>query len=84
MEGSTDLYSLGSGTLTTIRYQAEILGPTVRPFDGAVGPGSPVLSHMHTSTLGPYKLLSYCNEISLKQTHLLYYFFHSSFHPRVR
>uniref|UniRef100_A0A8C4TJ22 Transposase n=1 Tax=Erpetoichthys calabaricus TaxID=27687 RepID=A0A8C4TJ22_ERPCA len=39
MEGHTDLYRLDNGTLTAIRYQDEILGPTVRPYAGAVGPG---------------------------------------------
>lgn len=36
MERCTDLYREGNGTLTTIRYWDEILGPIVR---GAVGPG---------------------------------------------
>ncbi len=39
MEGRTDLYRLDSGTLTAIRYRDEILGPIVRPYAGAVGPG---------------------------------------------
>ncbi len=39
MEGHTDLYRLENGTLTAIRYQDEILGPTVRPYTGAVCPG---------------------------------------------
>ncbi|KAI4895705.1 hypothetical protein NFI96_019616, partial [Prochilodus magdalenae] len=39
LEGRTDLYRLDNGTLTTIRYQDEILGPVVRPYTGAVGPG---------------------------------------------
>ncbi|KAI4900201.1 hypothetical protein NFI96_017677, partial [Prochilodus magdalenae] len=39
LEGRTDLYRLGNGTLTAVRYQDEILGPVVRPCAGAVGPG---------------------------------------------
>jgi len=39
MEGRTDLYRLDNGTLNAIRYQDEILGPIVRPYAGAVGPG---------------------------------------------
>ncbi|KAI4878144.1 hypothetical protein NFI96_028402, partial [Prochilodus magdalenae] len=39
LEGHTDLYRLDNGTLTAIRYQNEILGPLVRPYAGAVGPG---------------------------------------------
>ncbi len=39
MEGRTDLYRLDNGTLTSIRYWDEILGPIVRPYAGAVGPG---------------------------------------------
>ncbi|KAI4890921.1 hypothetical protein NFI96_007190 [Prochilodus magdalenae] len=39
LEGRTDLYRLDNGTLTAIRYQDEILGPVVRPYTGAVGPG---------------------------------------------
>jgi len=39
MEGHTDLYRLDNGTLTSIRYRDEILGPIVRPYTGAVGPG---------------------------------------------
>ncbi len=39
MEGRTDLYRLDNGTLTAIRYWDEILGPIVRPYAGAVGPG---------------------------------------------
>ncbi|KAI4895597.1 hypothetical protein NFI96_008461, partial [Prochilodus magdalenae] len=39
LEGRTDLYRLDSGTLTANRYQDEILGPVVRPYAGAVGPG---------------------------------------------
>ncbi|KAI4888574.1 hypothetical protein NFI96_004052 [Prochilodus magdalenae] len=39
LEGHTDLYRLDHGTLTAIRYQDEILGPVVRPYAGAVGPG---------------------------------------------
>ncbi|KAI4872921.1 hypothetical protein NFI96_005299 [Prochilodus magdalenae] len=39
LEGCTDLYRLDNGTLTAIRYQDEILGPVVRPYAGAVGPG---------------------------------------------
>ncbi len=39
MEGCTDLYRLDNGTLTAIRYRDEILGPIVRPYTGAVGPG---------------------------------------------
>ena len=39
MEGHTDLYRLDNGTLTAIRYRDEILGPIVRPYAGAVGPG---------------------------------------------
>ncbi|XP_067249272.1 membrane-spanning 4-domains subfamily A member 15-like [Chanodichthys erythropterus] len=34
MEGCTDLYRLDNGTLTAIRYQDEILGPTVRSYAG--------------------------------------------------
>lgn len=39
IEGCTDLYRLGNGTLTGIRYQDEMVvpGPTVRPYTGAVG-----------------------------------------------
>ncbi len=37
MEGRTDLYRLDDGTLTAIRY--EILGPIVRPYAVALGPG---------------------------------------------
>ncbi|KAI4898896.1 hypothetical protein NFI96_004812 [Prochilodus magdalenae] len=39
LEGRTDLYRLDTGTLTAIRYRDEILGPGVRPYAGAVGPG---------------------------------------------
>ncbi|KAI4904895.1 hypothetical protein NFI96_009961 [Prochilodus magdalenae] len=39
LEGRTDLYRLDNGSLTAIRYQDEILGPVVRPYAGAVGPG---------------------------------------------
>ncbi|KAI4876818.1 hypothetical protein NFI96_009587, partial [Prochilodus magdalenae] len=39
LEGCTDLYRLDNGTLAAIRYQDEILGPVVRPYAGAVGPG---------------------------------------------
>ncbi|KAI4876329.1 hypothetical protein NFI96_002698 [Prochilodus magdalenae] len=39
LEGRTDLYRLDNGTLTAIRYQDKILGPVVRPYAGAVGPG---------------------------------------------
>ncbi|KAI4874306.1 hypothetical protein NFI96_001220 [Prochilodus magdalenae] len=39
LEGRTDLYRLDNGTLTAIRYQDEILGPVVRLYAGAVGPG---------------------------------------------
>ncbi|KAI4889174.1 hypothetical protein NFI96_009756 [Prochilodus magdalenae] len=39
LEGRTDLYRLDNGTLTAIRYQDEILGPVVRHYAGAVGPG---------------------------------------------
>ncbi|KAI4897064.1 hypothetical protein NFI96_011413, partial [Prochilodus magdalenae] len=39
LEGRTDLYRLDNGTLTAIRHQDEILGPVVRPYAGAVGPG---------------------------------------------
>ncbi len=41
MEGCTDVYMLVNGPLTAIRYRDEILGPIVRPFAGAVGPGFP-------------------------------------------
>ncbi|KAI4896799.1 hypothetical protein NFI96_026708 [Prochilodus magdalenae] len=39
LEGRTDLYKLDNGTLTAIRHRDEILGPLVRPYAGAVGPG---------------------------------------------
>ncbi|KAI4888054.1 hypothetical protein NFI96_003401 [Prochilodus magdalenae] len=39
LEGRTDLYRLDNGTLTAIRHRDEILGPVVRPYAGAVGPG---------------------------------------------
>ncbi len=39
MEGCTDLYRLDNGTLTDIGNRDEILGPIVRPYSGAVGPG---------------------------------------------
>ncbi|KAI4882733.1 hypothetical protein NFI96_028535, partial [Prochilodus magdalenae] len=39
LNGRTDLYRLDNGTLTAIRYQNETLGPVVRPYAGAVGPG---------------------------------------------
>ena len=39
LEGRTDLYVLGRGTMTAIRYRDEILRPIVRPYAGAVGPG---------------------------------------------
>ncbi|KAI4891845.1 hypothetical protein NFI96_029011 [Prochilodus magdalenae] len=39
LEGCTDLYRLDNGSLTAIGYQDEILGPVVRPYAGAVGPG---------------------------------------------
>ncbi|KAI3351367.1 hypothetical protein L3Q82_005907 [Scortum barcoo] len=35
MEGRTDLYCLGNGSLTAIRYRDEILQPIVRPYAGA-------------------------------------------------
>lgn len=40
-EGRTDLCRLSNGILTVIKYQGEILGPTIRPYTGAVGPGLP-------------------------------------------
>ncbi|KAI4902724.1 hypothetical protein NFI96_031916, partial [Prochilodus magdalenae] len=39
LEGLTDLHRLDNGTLTAIRHRDEILGPVVRPYAGAVGPG---------------------------------------------
>ncbi|KAI4889992.1 hypothetical protein NFI96_013255 [Prochilodus magdalenae] len=39
LEGHTDLYRLDNGTLTAIRHRDKILGPLVRPYAGAVGPG---------------------------------------------
>ncbi|TWW73864.1 Transposable element [Takifugu flavidus] len=39
LEGCRDLYRLNNGTLTAIRYRDEILGPIVRTYAGAVGPG---------------------------------------------
>ncbi|KAI4884203.1 hypothetical protein NFI96_002688 [Prochilodus magdalenae] len=39
LEGCTDLYRPDNGTLTAIRHRDEILGPVVRPYTGAVGPG---------------------------------------------
>ncbi|KAI4894222.1 hypothetical protein NFI96_027092 [Prochilodus magdalenae] len=39
LEGRIDLYRPDHGTLTAIRHQDEILGPAVRPYAGAVGPG---------------------------------------------
>ena len=39
LEGHTPPYVLARGTLTAIRYQDEILRPTVRPYAGAVDPG---------------------------------------------
>ncbi|KAI4903486.1 hypothetical protein NFI96_009665, partial [Prochilodus magdalenae] len=39
LERRTDLYRLDDGTLTAIRDQDEILGPLVRLYAGAVGPG---------------------------------------------
>ncbi|KAI4873746.1 hypothetical protein NFI96_000047 [Prochilodus magdalenae] len=39
LEGLTDLYRLDNGTLTAIRHRDEILGPLVRLYAGAVGPG---------------------------------------------
>ncbi|MBN3291941.1 TCB2 transposase, partial [Polypterus senegalus] len=39
MEGRTDIYCVGNGALTAIRYRDEILEPIVRPYAGAVGPG---------------------------------------------
>ncbi|KAI4898253.1 hypothetical protein NFI96_009927, partial [Prochilodus magdalenae] len=39
LEGHTDLYRLGNGTLTAIRHWDEILGPVVRPYAAAVAPG---------------------------------------------
>ncbi|KAI4878552.1 hypothetical protein NFI96_016749, partial [Prochilodus magdalenae] len=47
LEGCTDLYRLDNDTLTAIRYQDEILGPVVRPYAGAVGPGF-LLVHNNT------------------------------------
>ncbi|KAI4883197.1 hypothetical protein NFI96_000245 [Prochilodus magdalenae] len=46
LEGRTDLYRLDNGTLTAIRYQDEILGPVVRPYAGAVGPGFLLVPHV--------------------------------------
>lgn len=37
MEGGTDLYALGIITLTAIRHQDEISGPTVELYAGALG-----------------------------------------------
>lgn len=39
LEGCTDLYRLDNGSLMAIRYWNEILGPIVRIYAGAVGPG---------------------------------------------
>ena len=39
MKGHTALYRLDNDTLTAIRYWNEILGPFVRSFAGALGPG---------------------------------------------
>ncbi|KAI4872401.1 hypothetical protein NFI96_029872, partial [Prochilodus magdalenae] len=39
LEGRTDLYRLDNSTLTAIRHQDEMLGPVVRPYAGAMGPG---------------------------------------------
>ena len=39
VEGHTDLYWQGNGSLTAIRYRDKILEPTVRTYAGAVGPG---------------------------------------------
>ncbi|KAI4893250.1 hypothetical protein NFI96_003117 [Prochilodus magdalenae] len=39
LEGRTDLYRLDNSTRTAIGYQDEILGPVVRPYAGAKGPG---------------------------------------------
>ncbi|KAK3521550.1 hypothetical protein QTP70_013078 [Hemibagrus guttatus] len=39
MEECTDLYRRDNGTLTAIRHRDEILGPIIRPYTGAVGPG---------------------------------------------
>ncbi|KAI4877778.1 hypothetical protein NFI96_033001 [Prochilodus magdalenae] len=47
LEGRTDPYRLDNGTLTAIRYQDEILGPVVRPYAGAIGPGF-LLVHNNT------------------------------------
>ena len=38
--GRTALHVLSRGSLTAIRYRDEILRPLVRPYAGAVGPGS--------------------------------------------
>ncbi|KAL0204673.1 hypothetical protein M9458_002691, partial [Cirrhinus mrigala] len=40
LEGRTALHVLARGSLTAIRYRDEILRPLVRPYAGAVGPGS--------------------------------------------
>ncbi|KAJ3587732.1 hypothetical protein NHX12_011329 [Muraenolepis orangiensis] len=39
LEGRTNLHGLDNGTLTSVRYQDEILRTIVRPYAGAVGPG---------------------------------------------
>lgn len=39
MEGHTDLHVIAIVTLSTVRYQDEILRLIVRPYAGAVGPG---------------------------------------------
>ncbi|KAI4884602.1 hypothetical protein NFI96_034565 [Prochilodus magdalenae] len=43
LEGHTDLYRLGNGTLTAIGYRDKILRPIVRPYIGAVGPEFPLV-----------------------------------------
>lgn len=39
MEGHMNLYRTGNSTVTALRYQIEILGPIIRSYPGAGGPG---------------------------------------------
>ncbi|TWW61087.1 hypothetical protein D4764_05G0011770 [Takifugu flavidus] len=79
MEGRTDLYCLGNGALTAIRYRDEILEPIVRPYAGATKhPGAFILitgdfNHASLkSTLPTFHQYVQCSTRDRKTLDLLY------------
>lgn len=59
----TDFYRLSNGILTAIKFQYEILGPIVRLYVGAVGPGL---------ILGPYNTLPHVLRLCWQFLQLLF------------